>query len=167
MTKTKGIWYVMWLYSPPPPPTHTHLPPLTDQTNLTVTLDRQQVITEANKQAWLELQSKSHDQGPNDHMINTCKLTNQDMLHLGSDGCFSTMKENRMATFICLSQALRWCSAGRDLSLPPLSPETKMSGNSPLVPEVLEASHIQILVTGSLHLVGATMNILGCTVDDL
>ena len=100
-------------------------------------------------------------------MINTCKLTNRDMPHPGSDSCFSPMKENHMAMFTCLSQALRWCSAGRDLSLPPPSPETKMSGSSPLVPEILEASHIQILVTGSLHLVGATMNILGCTVDDL
>ena len=76
------------------------------------------------------------------------------------------MKEDKMATFNCLSQALRWCSAGRDPSLPPPSPEAKISTLLPLI-EVSEAAHVQVLITGSLHLVGAAMNILGCTVDEL
>lgn len=79
----------------------------------------------------------------------------------------SPMEEDHMATFVCLSRALRWCSAGRDTSLPPSSPEAKSSvTNAPLV-EVSKASHVQVLVTGSLHLVGAAMNILGCSVDEL
>ena len=76
------------------------------------------------------------------------------------------MKEDKMATFNCLSQALRWCSAGRDPSLPLPSPEAKISTLLPLI-EVSEAAHVQVLITGSLHLVGAAMNILGCTVDKL
>ena len=76
------------------------------------------------------------------------------------------MTEDKMATFNCLSQALQWCSAGRDPSLPPPSPEAKISTVVPLE-EVSEATHVQVLITGSLHLVGAAMNILGCTVDEL
>ena len=91
--------------------------------------------------------------------------TNQDT---DLDPSRSPMKEENMATFDCLSRALRWCSAERDLSLPPPSPETKMSSdNPPHLVEVSEASHVQVLVTGSLHLVGAAMNILGCSVDEL
>ena len=131
-----------------------------DQTNLTVTLDCQRARTESNKQAWLELQSPSHDhQG--DYMTSP---TNQDspLRHQAT----SPMKEDKMATFNCLGQALRWCSAGKDSSLPPPSPEAKASTDFPLV-EVSEATHVQVLITGSLHLVGAAMNILGCSVDEL
>ena len=122
-----------------------------------VTLDCQKARTESNKQAWLELQSLSHD----NHMTSP---TNQDApLHRHTT---SSMQEDKMATFNCLSQALRWCSVGRDPSLPPPSPEAKMSAVLPLV-EVSEAAHVQVLITGSLHLVGAAMNTLGCSVDEL
>ena len=134
---------------------HCILPkfPHIDQTNLTVTIDCQRARTESNKRAWVELQSLSRD----NHVIK------QDA---PSHRVASPMKEDKMATFDCLSQALRWCSAGKDTSLPPASPEAKMSTNPSLVP-ISEATHVQILITGSLHLVGAAMNLLGCTVDEL
>ena len=33
--------------------------------------------------------------------------------------------------------------------------------------ELADADHVQVLITGSLHLVGATMGVLGCKTDDL
>lgn len=125
-----------------------------------MTLDCQRARTESNKQAWLELQSLSHDTQV-DHMTSPINQVAPLDHHTSS-----SMTEDKMATFNCLSQALRWCSAGRDPSLPPPSPEAKTSAVLPLV-EVSEAAHVQVLITGSLHLVGAAMNILGCTVDEL
>ena len=133
-----------------------------------MTLDCQRARTEANKKAWLELQSQPYVQGAGDHVINSSNLTNKDTPFPDSgDISFSPMDEDHMATFSCLSQAIRWCSAGRDGSLPPPSPEVKLPPTKPPILEVSEASHVQVLITGSLHLVGAAMNILGCTVDEL
>nr|XP_060613560.1 folylpolyglutamate synthase, mitochondrial [Anolis sagrei ordinatus] len=57
--------------------------------------------------------------------------------------------------FPCASQALRWASQGRDPCLEPL-PGT---GSSAAV-HLREADAIQVLVTGSLHLVGAALKLL-------
>ena len=135
-----------------------------------MTLDSQCARTEANKKAWLELQSMSHDQHSSP-VTNGYNLTNQ-VADAGDQVVSAPMKEDNMAIFNCLSRALRWCSAGRDISLPPPSPELNCSTTTTTVAshplgEVSRASHIQILVTGSLHLVGAAMNTLGCSVDDL
>ena len=115
-----------------------------------MTLDTQRSRTEANKRAWLELHSKSHDG----------HVTSPDTQRV-------PMSEDNIATFVCLSRALRWCSAGRDSALRPSSPEAKTSTANQPLDEVSKANHIQVLVTGSLHLVGAAMNILGCSVDEL
>ena len=121
-----------------------------------MTSDTQRARTEANKKAWLELQSQSHDQADG-HVIEPTILDAQTL----------QTSEDHIAIFVCLSQALRWYSAGRDPALLPSSPEAKSSAANPPLDVVSEASHVQVLVTGSLHLVGAAMNTLGCSVDEL
>lgn len=54
----------------------------------------------------------------------------------------------------CLSEALHWITQGRDLALP-------RRQATPLIPVYLQnANHIQILVTGSIHLVGGVLKLI-------
>ena len=60
--------------------------------------------------------------------------------------------------FPSISQSLQWASWGRDPSLPPPPTST---------PPFPVDTHVQLLVTGSLHLVGTVMRVLGFTIDDV
>jgi len=56
----------------------------------------------------------------------------------------------------CVAQATRWIAAGRD----PLIPIIHSKELDP--PECLvKSTHLQVLVVGSIHLVGAVMKVLG------
>jgi len=58
--------------------------------------------------------------------------------------------------FPCVTQAVRWIAAGRD----PLIPIIHSKELNP--PECLvKSTHLQVLVVGSIHLVGAVMKVLG------
>ena len=58
--------------------------------------------------------------------------------------------------FPCVAQALQWIANGQD-------PDIKSLPNKDLpVPDVVaKATRVQVLVTGSLHLVGSAMKVLG------
>ncbi|XP_032240819.2 folylpolyglutamate synthase, mitochondrial [Nematostella vectensis] len=113
----------------------------TDLTNFTVTRDSQLRHCVENQRCWMALRGagfQSHAD-EEDHLI-------QNGL---DDGPYSTI-------FPCVAQALRWITAGRDPRIP-------TNGNNGIaVPETLtQATRLQVLVTGSLHLVGTALKVLG------
>ncbi len=60
------------------------------------------------------------------------------------------------AVFPNISEAFRWIAAGKDTAI------EKPNTNGPIVPSRLAlAEHVQVVVTGSLHLVGGVMRFLG------
>lgn len=65
------------------------------------------------------------------------------------DGPYSTI-------FPCVSQAVQWLLGGRDPLVPAFFPD-----DLPLPDFISKASRLQILIGGSLHLVGTAMTVLG------
>jgi len=70
----------------------------------------------------------------------------------------------RTAMFTCINHALHWITSGRGHSLPLLHDKMEIS---PHVPPPDKAAHIQLLVTGSLYLVGTVMDVMGYIGDDV
>ena len=60
------------------------------------------------------------------------------------------------AIFPCVSQAIRWLIGGRDPLIPSSSTE-----DLPLPEVISRALRLQVLICGSLHLVGTVMKVLG------
>ena len=113
---------------------------------------------EINHGAWLKL----HSQQPGVQSVNGEEFPIKDHKQENYNVLDFNWSE-RAVIFNCLSQALRWCAAERGMSPSPVLQQVS-SSPSPLPPSL---NHIQVLVTGSLHLVGAVMSVLGCTVEDL
>ncbi len=66
--------------------------------------------------------------------------------------------------FLSLDHAIHWCCAGRGWSVQSTAPRTL--GEVKETPSKLKnAPHIQILVTGSVRLIGTTMFILNCSLS--
>ena len=110
-----------------------------------VTLDDQYARSKAIEQTWLQLHAEK-------------QLLTGDTSH-------ETLPHT--SVFPCISRALHWITSGHDSSLPlPHNEMTMPSGHAPPL-DIAKATHIQLLVTGSLHLVGAVMNVMGYTADDV
>lgn len=124
-----------------------------DQTNLRVTLDDQYARSKAIEQTWLQLHTEKQ------LSTSGTKLTNQ-----SGPGGHVTLP--RTTVFPCINHALHWITSGRDSSLPLPHDETPISPHPP-PPDIAKATHIQLLVTGSLHLVGAVMTVMGYTAEDV
>ncbi|KAM4695810.1 folylpolyglutamate synthase, mitochondrial isoform 2-T2 [Rhinophrynus dorsalis] len=64
--------------------------------------------------------------------------------------------------FPCISHALQWATQGRDLEFP--SPDLNMLHHHPVASSgsvlLREATRVQVLITGSLHLVGGALKLL-------
>ena len=114
-----------------------------DTTNLMVTQDEQCRKAQANQQAWMELTNPDRSSS---HVTQMDTLPNAQV-------------------FRCIKHALLWALSGRPSPLPPTS--TTPPPLPPTPSTIHEATHIQLLVTGSLHLVGAVMKTLGFSVDDM
>ena len=144
-----------------PFPCHIECSPLlqTDQTNLMVTSSRVNERCEINHDVWIKLLSQQQ-KSVNEQEF-PMKVHKQEF----SNGLDFNWSE-RAVIFNCLSQALRWCAAERGMSPSP-DPQQVSSSPSLLPPSLTKVDHIQVLVAGSLHLVGAVMNVLGCTVEEL
>jgi len=125
----------------------------TDQTTLRWTLDHQSPRSRANEQNSLQLHTQKQ------LSTSGTKLTQQN-----GTGVHVTLP--RPTVFPCINHALHWITSGRDSSLPLLHDETPISPHPP-PPDIAKATHIQLLVTGSLHLVGAVMNVMGYTAEDV
>ena len=122
-----------------------------DQTNFMVTKEGQCARTKENESVWLELHRQTHT----GHVT---KLTNE-------EGAVCHMTSAPVTqVFNCIRDALQWCASDRD---PILSAAAPSSPHPPPPTVVAKADHIQLLVIGSLHLVGTVMNVLGCSVDDV
>lgn len=130
-----------------------------DQTNLMVTTDRLTARCKTNHDAWLKLQSPHNQVG--EHPSKKMKLEHENEACSSGDSDF--IWSERVAMFDCLSRALRWCSNERGLSP---SPNSQQAADLPSM-NLTKADHVQVLVAGSLHLVGAVMNVLRYTVEDL
>ena len=109
--------------------------------------------SEATRQTWLELHSEEQQLSWGD------KSTNQN----GSRCCVTSPNT---AVFSCINDALHWVTSGHNCSDTILQNE-EMTSVHPPSSDISKAAHIQLLVTGSLYMVGAVMNIIGYTADDL
>lgn len=130
-----------------------------DQTNYTVSQDQMHLRCEKQRSSWIRLRrNRKAAQG------NTCVEDREAPLlqeQVSSD--FTESLSNLPAMdvpsiiFPCIHDALKWLSCGReamlqgDLLQPPAFPPPR---------KLEEASQVQILVTGSLHLVGGALSIL-------
>ena len=120
---------------------------IADQTNLRVTMETQCAQVQANYWAWLEVNQYHKDPAKTVPPANeTTSISNGSATH-------NFPKENARI-FTCMSDVVAWCEA---------SPSSKLAPP----PALANADRVQVLMTGSLYLVGAAMSVLGCTVDGL
>jgi len=115
-----------------------------------ITMDDQKARSKAIEKTWLQLHTEK-------------QLVTGDTTLTDQSGP-SNVTLPRTAVFACINHALHWITSGRDHSLPLLHDKMEISSR---VPPPDKATHIQLLVTGSLHLVGAVMNVMGYTGDDV
>ena len=101
-------------------------------------------ICERNQQSWLEiLGSKSKPEPAID--ISSSHI----------DGTILTSTE-KTSIFPCISSAIKWIVDGRDPKI------AKPDIHTPNIPSNLaDSEHIQIVATGSFHLVGGVIRFLG------
>ena len=129
-----------------------------DQLNFMTSFSEQLNRTRANERAWVELQL-----GLPPHSLTSPTVTSAQSI--GQAGLGTSTGTTKTVAFDCIAHALHWATGGRQ-ALP--SSQTLSPPPSPTFPTSLsEATHIQVLVTGSLHLVGGVMGLLGAEVDSL
>lgn len=118
-----------------------------DLTNFIVTRDNQLQWCVENQRVWIALRGVEFP----GHANPQSNFTNNDSaMENGFD------HGEQSALFASVSQAISWLVAGTDPLIPPSS-----TGGYPLPGFISEAKRIQVLVCGSLHLVGITMKVLG------
>ena len=100
-----------------------------------------------NQRVWMALRGAGFQ--AHEDQSSGCTDTEHIIQNGHDDGPYSTI-------FPCVSQAIRWLLAGREPVIPPLSP-----GGFPLPDFISQATRIQVLISGSLHLVGTAMKVLG------
>ncbi|KXJ09840.1 Folylpolyglutamate synthase, mitochondrial [Exaiptasia diaphana] len=113
-----------------------------DLSNFTVTRDSQLRWCVENQRVWMALRGagfQAHASLDDDHVIKNGH----------DDGEYS-------AIFPCVAQAIRWIAAGRDPLIPTIA-----NGSLEYPESVVNAARVQVLVAGSLHLVGTVMKVLG------
>jgi len=107
-----------------------------DQTNLTVPVENRLVQVFANRDSWKKVCANEG------HMITNAQAP----------------------VFPCIADAVLWVSKDRDFKLSETSKELSMEDSWPAFP--YQTEHLQILVTGSLHLVGGFLRILKPNLND-
>ena len=132
----------------------------TDQTYRKATPQAQWESSLTNQQVWQELY-QSHPHPPH-NQSQTCThpvqpLTDESISQ--TTGC----KHTQTRFFPSLDQATQWCCSGRGVTLTSTSPH-KLTEVEPTPSELMEADHVQVLVTGSVRLVGVMMFILDCSI---
>ena len=118
-----------------------------DLTNFTVTRDNQLRCCDENQRVWMALRGAGVQ--PHADPLQDSSDTELVIQNAHDDGLYST-------TFPCVSQAIRWLLSGKDPHIPPLSP-----GGFALPDFISKATRLQVLITGSIHLVGTAMKVLG------
>jgi len=118
-----------------------------DLSNFTVTRDSQLRWCIENQRVWMALRGAGFQAHANPSQ--DCTDCDRVIQNGHDDGPYSTI-------FPCVSQAVRWLLGGRDPLVPPFSTD-----DLPLPDFISQASRLQILIGGSLHLVGTAMKVLG------
>lgn len=151
-----------------------------------VTLDTQCARSKLNHQAWVEVASGKSNW---DDILSSNREKHRGLVTTAPDPISlcapdttisSTFKflEKNTRVFSCISDVTQWCeseiaqgSVNNDFSPSggELAPDFTPNSQGAVVADGADDGdcHVQVLVTGSLHLVGATMNALGCRVEDL
>ncbi|KAJ7339433.1 hypothetical protein OS493_005831 [Desmophyllum pertusum] len=119
-----------------------------DLTNFTVTRDNQLRWCVENQRVWMALRGAGF-QPHADPSSCDCKDGSHVIKNGHDDGPYSTI-------FPCVSQAIRWLLGGRDPLIPAFCRD-----DLPLPDFISQASRLQVLIGGSLHLVGTVMKVLG------
>lgn len=118
-------------------------------------LDRVQ----SNRQSWIDLGKKSKTDSPGFSVV---------QIGPQGDGNEGTLKQNPKDsmvayTFTNIQDTLAWLSRGTDPFLPGSSNEM-VEGE---LPEFLrKADHVQVLCTGSLHLIGGILRLIDPDIND-
>ncbi|KAM7447198.1 hypothetical protein ABFA07_004627 [Porites harrisoni] len=118
-----------------------------DLTNFTVTQDSQLRWCVENQRVWMALRGAGFQ--PHADPLQDSFDTDHVIKNGHDDGLYSTI-------FPCVSQSIRWLLSGRDPHIAPLSP-----GGFALPDFISKATRLQVLITGSIHLVGTAMKVLG------
>ena len=137
LTPLLGCRFDYALFTPNIPSPFSYSP---DTTNCTVTIEAQYATVAANEQVWMSL----------------CAQAEQQTCHTASPR--SSTIEKCSCTFCSIREALAWLSQGCTSASPP---------DTPALHTLSAASRVQVLVTGSLHLVGDVMRVLGRTAEDV
>ena len=142
---------------------------ISDQTNFTVTVDSQNSRCVRHKNTWLQLlETASCDPhyGRENSPPKRSRTDSSDFNSQHSSDMCTESHENSSTdassaqTFNSIQDALKWATQGRDLNI---SQTYLPSGGDP---ELLKnADHIQILCTGSLHLIGGVIRIVDPNFD--
>lgn len=138
-----------------------------------VTLESQCVRAKINHHAWLEVnhcldQTESVQEYLRKHRQGlVTSAPDPFSLCAGSNGADSNFYKENARVFPCISEVVAWCdpspASAADSSEATVPSSTSSSSSYMLT----SAGRVQILVTGSLHLVGAAMDVLGCKIEDL
>lgn len=134
-----------------------------DQANYTISQDQMHLRCERQRNAWIRLirdlskhesERECHEE-PETETANTLKGKEfENNLSLTPNLPASDVPS---IIFPCIQDALLWLSCGRD---PSLTGELLSPPAFPPPQRLQEAAHIQVLVTGSLHLVGGVLGVI-------
>jgi len=137
-----------------------------DQTNFTVTVGSQHARCIRNKNAWLQLTETmtcqsglEQDSTPKRSRLDFSELTPELSESLTDTDDLSPGKLAR--SFSNIQEALQWITRGLDYNV---SRTIMVPGTNPDV--LTKAKHIQILCTGSLHLVGGVIGLVDPDFND-
>ena len=133
-------------------PTHlTLLFSFADQTNFTVSRNREIAWCTQNQLAWLASKGLGFPQ--------TASSIDTSSSHLCGVALESS---DETAVFPSISDAIRWIACGKEPFI-----EKARKGGPEIPAKLAVAEHVQVLVTGSLHLVGGVMKFLGPEILEL
>ncbi|XP_002730447.2 folylpolyglutamate synthase, mitochondrial-like [Saccoglossus kowalevskii] len=111
-----------------------------DRSFLEIPIQAEHDVCEENRQAWQSLQEE----------VERDSISPESSSRTESD-----QDSSKYVRFECVKHALQWLSCGKDSYLP------KPRSEDPTPPQpVMEADHVQVLVTGSLYLIGCVIQIL-------
>ncbi|XP_076054249.1 folylpolyglutamate synthase, mitochondrial-like [Oratosquilla oratoria] len=140
-----------------------------DQTNFTVSHDQQHIRCERQRNIWIKLVRQQKQQKANESQgVDEALDSDEEACARGSecsqtstvvDPISSTLPADDVPsiTFPCINDALVWLSCGRNAEL---SNSLQTPPAFPPPQSLQEASQVQVLVTGSLHLVGGVLAVL-------
>ena len=153
-----------------------------DQTNLTVTWESQLSQSQTNRKAWLDVTSGRA------HWLSVLASSQEKRSGLQTSApdpaslCSPLADEHQefaeahARSFCSIREFMQWCEEDIAILKTPKD-ETSTCNGERSAPVFLQKRRplengglncgVRVLVTGSLHLVGATMSALGCKVEDL